>query len=156
MSEVQHKIGRSDPPERKLPPVMWVGVLALGLAISGVAYLSSSIPNEPSLKPAIGLLAAAAASVMVNALTLARVRDFAWRTFFVVGRWTLLGYGLISGLLIFVFVHNALPGRQLAFLIVTLVVLAIDVPMMLAFSVARYQTDSSAGESGDATPGNRD
>jgi len=125
--------------ELKLPPVGLVGTLALGLAISGVTYLTSSLPEEPSLAPAIGLLAAAAAAVMANAVALARVRGFAWRIFFIVGGWTLLGYGLVSGLLTFVLIYNHLPARQLAFQIATLSVLAVDIPMMLAFSVARYQ-----------------
>ncbi|MBI4301523.1 MAG: hypothetical protein HY664_02840 [Chloroflexi bacterium] len=135
------KAGRvgAGPQEKKLPPVGLVGTLALGLAIAGVIYLTSYLPKEPSFTPAIGFLVAAAAAVMVNAIALARVQGFAWRIFFVVGGWTLLGYGLISGLLMFIFIHNNLPTRQLAFQIATLFVLAVDVPMMLAFSVARYQ-----------------
>ncbi len=146
MSEVRREVGGSALQERKLPPVTWVGVLALALAISGVTYLSSSLPNVPPLAPAIGLLAAAAVSVVANALMLARVRGFAWRPFFVVGGWTLLGYGLIAGLLMFVFVYNELPALQLAFLIATLVVGAVNIPMILAFSVARYQPYGDTGE----------
>ena len=135
----EHGRAAAGPQERKLPPVSLVGTVALGLAIAGVAYLTSSLPKEPSLTPAIVLLALAAAAVVANAVWLALVPGFAWRIFFVVGGWTLLGYGIISGLLMFVFIHNGLPARQLAFQIATLAVLAIDVPMMLAFSVARYE-----------------
>lgn len=138
MSEVRRTAGDVGP-ERKLPPVALVGALALGLAISGVSYLSASLPNEPPLAPAIGLLTVAAAAVVVNVVALARARDFAWRPFFTVGGWTLVAYGLIAALLMFVFVYNELPARQLAFLIATLAVGAVDIPMILAFSVARYQ-----------------
>ncbi len=126
------------PQERRLPPVGLVGTLALGLTIAGVAYLTSSLPQEPPLTPAIILLAAAAVAVIGNVIALARVPGFAWRIFFVVGGWLLLAYGIISGLLMFVFIHNQLPAQMLAFQIATLAVLAVDVPMMLAFSVARY------------------
>lgn len=148
MSEIERTAGGAGELGRRLPPVITVGALALGLAISGVSYLSASLPQEPAPAPAIGLLAAAAAAVMANAVALARVRDFAWRSFFVVGRWTVLAYGIIAGLLMFVFVYNHLPARQLAFLITTLAVFAADVPMMLAFSVARYQSYGGADEAG--------
>src|SRR3990172_4717213 len=134
MSQDARPASGAGAPERRLPPVALVGALALGLAIAGVTYLTASLPEEPPLAPAIGLLAAAAAAVMANAVALARVRGFAWRIFFVVGGWTLLGYGLISGLLTFVLIYNHLPARQLAFQIATLSVLAVDIPMMLAFS----------------------
>lgn len=148
MSEVGRAAGGAGELGPGLPPVAAVGALALGLAISGVSYLSASLPSEPPLAPAIGLLAAAAAAVVANAVALARVRDFAWRPFFVVGRWTLLAYGVIAGLLMFVFVYNELPARQLAFLIATLAVFAVDIPMILAFSVARYQSYEGADEAG--------
>lgn len=148
MSEVGRTAGGAEGLGQGLPPVALVGALALGLAISGVSYLSASLPREPSLAPAIALLAAAAAAVLANAVALARVRAFAWRPFLAVGGWTLLAYGLIAGLLMFVFVYNELPARQLAFLIATLAVGAVDVPMMLAFSVARYQPYGSADETG--------
>lgn len=125
--------------ERKMPPVNLIGTVALGFAIAGVTYLTSTLPEEPPFTPAIVLLALATAAVIANAITLARIQDFAWRIFFVVGGWTLLGYGLISGLLMFILIYNHLPAQQLAFQIATLCLLAVDVPMMLAFSVARYQ-----------------
>ncbi len=137
--------GRVDrEPEAQLPPVGVVGVLALALAISGASYLSSSLPQEPPFAPAIALLVAAAAAVIFNVVSLALVRDFAWRTFFAVGRWTLLGYGLIAALLMFIFIHNNIPDRQLALLIATLAVGAVDIPMVLAFSVARHYTNEKA------------
>lgn len=148
MSEEGRRAEDAGELERRLPPVARDGALALGLAIAGVSYLSASLPSEPPLAPAIGLLAAAAAGVVANTVALARVRAFAWRSFFTVGGWTLLAYGLIAGLLMFVFVYNELPARRLAFLIATLAVGAVDVPMILAFSVARYQPYGSAGEAG--------
>lgn len=130
---------------QRLPPVLGVGVLSLALAISGVSYLTSSLPGEPELGPAIGLLAGAAVAVLANIASLARARGFAWGVFFAVGRWILLAYAVIAGMLMFIFVYNELPARQLAFLVATLAVGAIDVPMMLAFSVARYHSGGDSG-----------
>jgi hypothetical protein len=125
--------------ERRLPRVIETGCAGLVLAIAGVVYLASAIPGSPSLAPAIGLLAAAAAVVAANALALARVRPFAWRIFWTVWRWTMLAYAVIAGMLVYTFVYDRIPGGQLSLLVATLVVFALDIPLMLAFSVARYQ-----------------
>ncbi|MBI4297549.1 MAG: hypothetical protein HY676_03360 [Chloroflexi bacterium] len=140
MSQDARPTASASAQEQRLPPVAFVGTLALGLAIAGVTYITASLPKEPPLAPAIGLLAAAAAAVIANAVALARARNFAWRLFFIVFRWTILAYGLIAGLLMFVFIYNDMPARMLAFQIATLAIGAVDIPMILAFSVAKYQS----------------
>ena len=126
--------------DRRLPPIIEIGVVALVLCIAGVIYLSSYGPRTPALGPAIGLLIAAAAVVALNAVVLSRIPDFNWRSFWTVGMWTLLAYGVIAGMLMFTFIYDRLPTGQLTLLVATLAVFAVDIPMMLAFSVARYQT----------------
>ena len=124
---------------RKLPPVIEVGSVTLVLAIAGVTYTSSYIPRTPDLRPAVGLLAAAAAVLLGNAVALARIPDFPWRMFWKVFAWTLVAYAVIAGMLMYVFIYDDIPGKQLALLLLTLGVFAVNVPMMLAFSVARFQ-----------------
>ncbi len=53
-------------------------------------------------------------------------------------RWALLAYVVIASLLGFVFVYDHTQGVTLAVLILTLVVFALDVPAIIAFTVARY------------------
>jgi hypothetical protein len=125
--------------ERRLPPVIEVGCVGLVLAIAGVIYLSAHIPGHPSLAPAIGLLVAAALTVGGNVIALSRVRPFAWATFWKVWRWTMLGYAIIAGMLMYVFIYDKIAAGQLTLLVATLAVFALDIPTMLAFSVARYQ-----------------
>lgn len=125
--------------ERRLPPIIPAGCAGLLLAVAGVIYLASHIPGHPSLAPAIGLLAAAAATVAANAAALARIRPFAWWRFWQVWRWTMLAYAIIAGMLIYTFIYDRIPGGQLSLLVATLAVFALDIPVMLAFSVARYQ-----------------
>lgn len=127
------------PAERRLPPIVATGCVGLALAIGGVIYLAASIPGRPSLAPAIAFLAASAATVGGNTLVLARVPDFAWWMFWQVWRWTMLAYAIIAGMLMYTFVYDRIPGGQLALLLATLAVFALDIPVMLAFSVARYQ-----------------
>jgi len=119
--------------------VIEIGVVAMALCIAGTIYLTSYVPRTPALGPAIGLVVAAAAVVVANAAILSRVGGFNWCLFWKVGRWTLLGYAIIAGMLMFTFIYDRLPTGQLALLVGTLAVFAIDIPMMLAFSVARFE-----------------
>jgi hypothetical protein len=43
------------------------------------------------------------------------------------------------GLLAFVFIHDHTPAAPMAVLAATLAVFAVDVPLILAFTVARFQ-----------------
>ncbi len=124
---------------RRLPPVIEAGCAGLVLAIVGVIYLAAHVPGRPSLAPAIGLLAASAVTVLGTVVALARVRPFAWARFWQVWRWTMLGYAIIAGMLMYTFVYDRIPAGQLTLLLLTLAVFALDIPVMLAFSVARFQ-----------------
>lgn len=126
-------------PQRKLPPVTAFAVTALILVIAGGIDLAAHLPRPAPLGPAIAALAVAAIALLAGVAALARLRDFAWRTFFVVGGWTLAAYVLIAGMLEFVFVLDHTPGSLLIVLSLMLLVFAIDIPLLLAFSVARYQ-----------------
>jgi hypothetical protein len=125
--------------DRDLPPIIEVGSLALVFCIVGVIYLSASGFGTPDLAPAIGLLVAACLVVLANTVMLSRIRPFNWHVFWVVGGWTLLAYAITAGMLMYTFIYDALPSGKLSLLVATLAVFAIDIPMMLAFSVARFQ-----------------
>ena len=92
---------------------------------------------------------------MVNLILLSRIRAFAWPTFFRVFGWALLAYLVIAGILEFVFVYDHTPGGQLVLLSIMLALFAVDVPLLLAFSVARYQPvpDASGARRGSAPEG---
>ena len=127
---------------RSLPPVITVGCAALVFAIAGVIYLSAQIPGHPSLIPAICLLAASAATVAGNVVALSRIPGFAWWMFWKVWPWAMLGYAIIAGMLMYIFIYDSIPARQLTLLLLTLAVFAVNIPVMLAFSVARFQPSS--------------
>ena len=124
--------------ERRLPPVAELAVASVALMLSGGVYLAAHLPNPPPLAPAIGLLSGGGALTACALVLLSRIRPFAWGTFFLVARWALLAYVVIAGLLGFVFVYDHTQGATLAVLILTLVVFALDVPAIMAFTVARY------------------
>jgi len=124
--------------ERKLPPVTQVGMLSLALIVAGGIYLSAHLPQHVSLGPAIALLGASALLMAANLVSLARVKGFAWRRFFEIARWALLAYVVTAGMIEYAFVHNHTSGGPLVVLTLSLAVFAVHVPMLIAFTVARY------------------
>ena len=116
--------------DRKVPPVTALGMLSLALIAGGVSYLAAYLPRHAPLGPAVGLLAAAAVVLAVNVVLLARQRQFAWRRFFQVARWALLAY------------VDHTRGAVLVVMTLMLVVFTLTPPVLLAFTVARFQQTS--------------
>ena len=131
---------------RRLPPVAELTVLSLMLMLSGGVYMAAHLPRHPPLGPAVVLLAAGGALTVAAVALLSRIRPFAWSTFFLVARWALVAYLVIAGILAFVFIYDHTRGATLAVLMLTLVVFAFDVPMIVAFTVARYQDVATDGD----------
>jgi hypothetical protein len=125
--------------DRRLPPVAEIALGSIVLMLIGGIYLASHLPKTPPLGIPTGLVVAGGVLTLADLVVLSRIRPFAWSTFFLVVRWALLAYLVIAGVLLFVFVHNHAGGATLAVLAATLVVFAVDVPTILAFTVARYQ-----------------
>jgi uncharacterized membrane protein YeiB len=130
--------------EQRYPPITELGMLSLGLIVAGGIYLSSHIPQHVPLAPAIALLVASTLVLVVNYALLRRVENFAWQRFFQVGRWALLAYVITAGMIEYVFVRNHLKGGSLVILTLSLVVYALQVPTLIGFTVARYDTSDAA------------
>ncbi len=124
--------------ERRLPPVTQVGMLSLGLVLAGGIYLAAHIPEHVPLAPAIALLSASALLLVANLVAIARAPGFARERFLYVARWALLAYSVIAGMIEYVFLRNGLSGGPLVVLSLSLVVFAVQVPVLIAFTVARY------------------
>jgi hypothetical protein len=124
--------------ERRLPPVTELGMASLALIVAGGIYLSAKLPQHVPLTPAVVLLAASALLLVVNLVALARVQGFAWARFAEIGKWALGAYSITAGLIEYAFVHNHVRGGTLVVLTLSLVVYAVHVPMLIAFTVARY------------------
>lgn len=124
---------------RPLPPVQQLAAATLALIVAGGIYLAAHLPRHPPLGPAVALLALAGLLLLGNALALSRVRDFAWGKFRLVAGWALLAYLVIAGMLEYVFVYDGTRGGTLVVLSLMLAVFALDIPLLLGFSVARFQ-----------------
>jgi hypothetical protein len=120
------------------PPIAETAVVSICLMLIGGIYLAAQLPGHPGLAVPVALVIAGGLLTLVNMVMLSRIRPFAWPTFFLVMKWALLAYEVIAGMLEFVFIRDHTPGSTMAVLTATLVVFAIDVPTILAFTVARY------------------
>jgi membrane protein YdbS with pleckstrin-like domain len=85
------------------------------------------------------LLVLSALLLVGNLAALSRVKGFAWQRFFQVGKWALLAYAITAGMIEYAFLQNHLRGGALIVLTLSLVVYAVHVPMLIAFTVARYE-----------------
>jgi hypothetical protein len=125
--------------ERRLPPVTEIGVASMALIVAGGIYIAAHLPQHVPLGPAFALLAASALLLLGNLVGLARVPGFNWAAFFLVAKWAALAYAITAGMLGYIFVNDGVRGGELVVLSLSLVVYAIHVPLLIGFTVARYQ-----------------
>lgn len=130
----------------RLPPITQLAIASMILVVIGGIYLAAHLPQAAPLGLPVALVAVSLLLMIANVVALTRIREFAWDAFFLVGRWTLLAYVVIAGMLEYVFVTDGTRGGALVVLTLMLIVYAVDIPLLLAFSVARYQpVDASTG-----------
>jgi uncharacterized membrane protein len=132
--------------EQKLPPVTELAMASLALIVAGGIYLSSHLPKHVSLLPAIVLLAASALLLATNLFLLTRVQAFPWPRFFQVGKWSLLAYLAIAGMIEYAFLRNHVRGGPLVVLTLSLAIFAVHVPTLVGFTVARYHQPDVTGD----------
>jgi hypothetical protein len=125
--------------ERALPPVTELGVISMALIVAGGISIAAKLPGEVPLTLPVLLLAASSVVMLANVAALSRVDGFNWDAFFGVAKWALVAYAVIAGMLEFVFLHNGTSGGVLVVLTLSLVVYAVHVPLLIGFTVARYQ-----------------
>jgi hypothetical protein len=124
--------------ERRLPPVTAIAMTSLALIVAGGIYLSAHLPQSVPLGPAVALLVLSAALLAGNLVVLLRVPGFNRETFFGVAKWALLAYAITAGMIEYAFLRNGLSGGPLVVLTLSLVVYAVHVPVLIGFTVARY------------------
>lgn len=132
-------LDEADLRQADLPPVARMGALTLALIVAGGVLMAAQYGRTHSLIVPTILAAAGAVVLVLNVILLARVKAFAWTVFFRVFGWALLAYLVIAGILEFVFIFDHTPAHQLALFSALLFLFAVDVPLILAFSVARWQ-----------------
>jgi lipopolysaccharide export LptBFGC system permease protein LptF len=129
---------------RRFPPIAPLTVGSLALIVIGGILMASYVPRQPPLATPAALTAASAVLALTSGFLLSRLEQFAWSRFFLAFRWALLAYVISAGMIGFAFVRDHTRGAPLALVIVMLVIFALDVPVVIAFTVARYSSPPHA------------
>jgi len=125
--------------EQRLPPVTELGVVSMALIVTGGISIAAQLPGHVALGLPVALLAASALIMVWNVVSLARAPGFNRPLFIEVARWALLAYCVIAGILEWVFVKDGTRGGVLVVLTLSLAVFAVHVPLLIGFTVARFQ-----------------
>ena len=129
---------------RRLPPIAQLTVGSLALVVIGGILMASYVPRQPPLAVPAALTAVSAVLALTSGFLLSRLEQFAWPRFFLAFRWALLAYVISAAMIGFAFVRDHTRGAPLALVIVMLVIFALDVPLVIAFTVARYSSPPHA------------
>ena len=127
------------PGDTPLPPIQQIAMAVMVLIVIGGIYTVAYLPRHVPQGPTIALLIAAGVLLALNTVLLSRISPFNWRVFRQVAGWVLAAYVVIAGMLEYVFVYDHTRGTQLVILSLMLFVFALNIPMLLGFSVARFQ-----------------
>jgi hypothetical protein len=125
--------------ERKAPPVTELGMASIALVAGGVIYVAAYLPRRAPLALPSVLLVAAVAVLATSVVLLLRQKDFAWWRFWPVAGWALLAYVVIAGMIEYAFIYDHTHGTPLVLLTLLLATFTLNVPILLAFTVARFQ-----------------
>jgi len=132
----------ASPAASSLPPVTQLTIASLALVVIGGIVMAGTFPNPPALALPVLLVAGSAVLWAASLLLLSRHAGFAWGVFFSVARWALLAYVVIAGMIEYAFIHNHASGAPLLVLSLMLVMFALNVPLSIGFTVARFQDAS--------------
>jgi hypothetical protein len=127
--------------ERKLPPIAELAIASMVAIVAGGVYLAAHLPRHAPPALPTAMLVVSAGLIVANLVLLSRLESFAWKSFFLVAKWSLVAYVVIAGMLQYVFVKDGTSGGTLVLVTLMLVAYAINIPLLFAFSVARYQDE---------------
>ena len=130
---------------RRFPPVGQLTVVSLALVVIGGILMASYAPRRPPLGAPVAITVVSAVLLAASGYLVSRLRQFAWDRFFLVFRWALLAYVISAGMIGFAFVHDHTRGAPLAVVLAMLVIFALDVPLIIAFTAARYASPAQTG-----------
>jgi hypothetical protein len=125
---------------RRYPPIAPLALSALTLAVIGGIVMASYVPRRPPVGLPLALAIVSVLALVAAGGLLARLNEFAWERFRLVFGWALLAYIISAGMIAFAFVKDHASGAPLAIVLVMLAVFALDVPVIIAFTVARYSS----------------
>lgn len=138
------------PFERRLPPIVGLAMAALTFAVVGGVIVAAQfgLTGASLVVPAVFVVGALVLEA-ITVVVMARIRPFAWVRFRQVFLIALAAYVLQSAIIGWTFLKNDTPAGPLLVLTGGLVVFATIVPLMIAFTVTRYQAVDEEGRPTD-------
>jgi hypothetical protein len=130
-------------PQAASPPVTQLAIGSLALVVVGGILMAAQFPDPPLTAPVL-LLVGSAVLFAGCIVLLTRQPVFAWSVLARVGRWTLLAYVVIAGMIEYSFIHNHATGTPLLVLTLMLVMFSLDVALSIGYSVARLAEPASS------------
>jgi hypothetical protein len=124
---------------RKLPPITEIGAAAMVAVAVGVIFNAAYLPKHAPTAVAVAILVVAAALEAANLFLISRIENFAWARFKQVAGWFRLAYAVIAGMIEYAFIYDDTHGTQLVILSLLLALFMLNVPVLAAFTVARYE-----------------
>jgi len=126
-------------PAASFPPVTQLGMASIGFVAAGVIYLAAYLPKHVSVGPSVACLVVALLLIAASFVLMARRPGFAWWRFKQVFAWLLLAYLVVGGMIVYAFVYDQTHGTTLAVLTLLLAVYVVDIALIPAYTVARYE-----------------
>ncbi|HUZ22072.1 MAG TPA: hypothetical protein VMU75_16050 [Acidimicrobiales bacterium] len=120
-------------------PIVALAVGAIVTAFVSVGYIAAYMPRNAPLAVPVALLVASGVMSLGAIVLLTRLRRFAWHLFFNVARWVLALTFVFAAMAEYVFAYDDTRGTPLVILTVVLILAAVNIPVVLGFSVARHE-----------------
>jgi hypothetical protein len=126
--------------EQKFPPINQLCLASLTFIIIDGIYIAAHLPNLPSMLIVTTLLGLGGVLALFAAIWLSQIKNLAWDKFFKVFRWVILEYVVEAGMLEYIFIYDHVRGQMLVILTLALILFAIDIPIIMSFTAARFQS----------------
>ena len=124
-------------------PIVGCTIGSIVCAFLAVGIIAAYLPQAVPLMWPMVFLGVSGALLVAALILLARLRHFAWSLFFAVARWIIVLTAVFVAMTVFVFVVDGTDGLTLTVMAIVLILTAINVPILVGFSVARHERVAS-------------
>ena len=129
----------------RLPEPNLISVASVVLVFFTIGTIVSYLPHKAPLGATVTLVGLALAAFLLAVLRLVTGRTYAWQSFFLVARPAFFAVSAAAGFIEFAFLYDHMRGSSLAIGTTGLALVALNLPLVLGYSVARHEPEPVAG-----------